>query len=121
MSRRLAPLPLLAVAGALALTGCGGGGSSATTTKTTPATTSTSGAVPANLQKAVAECHHLIETQKALSATAKSKLSAACEEAGKGDTEAVKTAAREVCEEVVDQATSLASTAKQTALAACRK
>jgi hypothetical protein len=119
MSRRLVPLPLLAVAGALALAGCGGGGSSATT-KTTPTTATTSG-VPANLQKAVAECHHLIETQKALSATSKAKLSEACDKAGKGDTQAVKTAAREVCEEVVKEASSLPSVAKETALAACRK
>ena len=47
---------------------------------------------------------HLIETQKALSASAKSKLSEACDKAGKGDTQAVKQAAREVCEEVVNKA-----------------
>lgn len=119
MNRRLATLPLLVVTAVLALAGCGGG-SSGTTTKSTPTTPTTSG-VPANLQKAVAECHHLIETQKALSAIAKSKLSEACDKAGKGDTQAVKTAAREVCEEVVRQASSLPSVAKDTALAACRK
>jgi hypothetical protein len=120
MSRRLATLPLLAVAGAMALTGCGGGGSSATT-RSTPATASTSaGGVPANLQKAVAECHHLIEGQKALSATAKEKLSSACDKAASGDTQAVKQAAREVCEEVI-QKTALPTSAKQTGLAACRK
>ncbi len=120
MIRRLAPLPLLAAVGALALAGCGGG-SSSTTTKSAPATTSSStSGIPANLQKPVAECHHLIETQKALSATAKSKLSEACDKAGKGDTQAVKRAAREVCEEVVDKAP-LPSSAKTTALAACRK
>ncbi len=106
----------------MALSGCGGGGSSSATTKSTPTTaTSSSTGVPANLQKAVAECHHLIETQKALSATAKSKLSEACDKAGKGDTQAVKQAAREVCEEVVEKAPSLPSSAKSTALAACRK
>jgi hypothetical protein len=122
MSRRLAPLPLLAVAGAMALAGCGGGGSS-TTTKSAPTTASTPvSGVPANLQKAVAECHHLIESQKALSATAKTKLSEACDKAGKGDTQAVKKAAREVCEEVVQKAGSaLPASAKETALAACRK
>jgi acyl-CoA synthetase (NDP forming) len=122
MSRRLSALPLLVLAGAMALTGCGGGGSS-TTTKSTPAaaSTSTTSGVPANLQKAVAECHHLIETQKALSANAKTKLSAACDKAGKGDTQAVKQAAREVCEEVIEKAPSLPSSAKESALASCRK
>ncbi len=118
MNRRLTAL--LAVAGVVALAGCGGG-SSSSTAKSTPAATATSSGVPANLQKAVAECHHLIEAQKALSSSSKAKLSEACDKAGKGDTQAVKTAAREVCEEVVQKATSLPSTAKETALAACRK
>lgn len=123
MSRRLAALPLLAVAGAMALAGCGGGGSSTTTTKSAPAaaSTSTTSGAPGNIQQEVAECHHLIETQKALSASAKSKLSAACDKAGKGDTAAVKQAAREVCEEVIQKAPSLPSAAKESALASCRK
>jgi hypothetical protein len=117
MTRRLLALPLLALAATVVLAGCGGGGSSSSSTKTaaTPSTT-----VPANLKQAVSECHHLVETQKALSATAKEKLSAACDKAGQGDTQAVKDAAREVCEEVVGK-TSLPASAKETALKACKK
>jgi len=118
MTRRLRALPLLAVAGMLVLAGCGGGGSSSSTRAATSSTGS--GTVPQNLQQAVAECHHLIETQKALSSTAKAKLSEACDKAGKGDTQAVKQAAREVCEEVVTK-TPLPASTKETALAACKK
>ena len=118
MRRWLRTLPVATIAAAALLAGCGGG-SSSTTTKSTAATPSTT--VPANLKQAVAECHHLIETQKDLSANAKAKLSEACDKAGKGDTQAVKQAAREVCEEVVSKATSLPASAKESALAACKK
>jgi len=116
MTRRLRPLPLLAVAGVLVLAGCGGGGSSSSTTSTSTGT----GTVPANLQRAVTECHQLIEQQQKLSATAKEKLSRACDKAGEGDSQAVKQAAREVCEEVVEKAP-LPASSKETALKSCRK
>src|SRR6476646_7268200 len=109
------PLALVAIAGAVALGGCGGGSSSTAKTSAAPAattgsapatgTTGTAGTtgtgtstVPANLQKAVAECHRLIETDKSLPSNAKAKLEHACDEAGKGDTAAVHQVAREVCE-----------------------
>jgi hypothetical protein len=124
------PLAPIALAGAIALGGCGGGSSStaktAGTTGTAPTTTSTTdtgtSTVPARLRQAVAECHNLIEKDKSLPANAKAKLEAACDEAGKGDTEAVKRVAREVCEEVVAKSPLPAdSPARKQALESCKK
>ena len=132
-------LALAAIAGAVALGGCGGGSSSTATTSGAPAartgsapatgttgTTSTTGTgtstVPANLEKAVAECHSLIEKDKSLPSNAKVKLEHACDEAGKGNTAAVHQVAREVCEEVVSKSPLPAdSPARKQALESCKK
>jgi ABC-type phosphate transport system substrate-binding protein len=134
MKRWHHPLALVALAGAVALAGCGGGSSSSAKTTAPPAatsgstsstgasTTGSTSTVPANLKQAVAECHRLIKSDKSLPPTAKEKLENACEEAGKGNTAAVKRAAREVCEEVVSSSPLPAnSSARQQALAACKK
>ena len=128
------PLALIAIAGAMALGGCGGGSSS--TAKTTAAPAATTGAAPdgtrhdrhrhlhraGETQKAVAECHNLIEKDKSLPSNAKAKLENACDEAGKGDTDAVQQVAREVCEEVVTKSPLPAdSPARKQALETCKK
>jgi hypothetical protein len=123
------PLALIALAGAIALGGCGGGSSSTAkttgTTSTAPATGTTdtgTATVPARLKQAVAECHNLIEKDKSLPANAKAKLENACDEAGKGDTAAVHQVARAVCEEVVEKSPLPAdSPARKQALEACKK
>ncbi|MBA3808512.1 MAG: hypothetical protein H0X28_09000 [Solirubrobacterales bacterium] len=75
---------------------------------------------PANIAAAVATCKSQIEAQSTLPAGAKSKLEAVCEKAAKGDTAAVKVAAREVCEEVIKNSPVPAGAAQEQALAACK-
>jgi hypothetical protein len=135
MKRWQHPLALAAIAGAVALGGCGGGSSSTDKTSAAPATTGAAPAtsttsttdtgtatVPAKLKKAVAECHNLIEKDKSLPPNAKAKLEHACDEAGKGDNAAVHQVAREVCEEVVAKSPLPAdSPARKQALESCKK
>ncbi len=92
----------------------------ATTTSSTTSTTSSSAVPPANIAAAVATCKSQIEAQSTLRAGAKSKLEAVCEKAAKGDTAAVKVAAREVCEEVIKNSPVPAGAAQEQALAACK-
>ncbi len=92
----------------------------ATTTSSTTSTTSSSAVPPANIAAAVATCKSQIEAQSTLPAGAKSKLEAVCEKAAKGDTAAVKVAAREVCEEVIKNSPVPAGAAQEQALAACK-
>jgi hypothetical protein len=94
--------------------------SSTSTTTTTPATTAGSGVAIPNVQAAVAACKQTIQSQTTLSAGAKSKLEAVCSKAAKGDTTAVKQAAREVCEEVIKTSAVPAGPAREQALAACK-
>ena len=78
------------------------------------------GRPPANVAAAVAQCKQEIQAQPTLSSTAKTKLEGVCEEAAKGNGEAVKKAAREVCEEVIKSSPVPAGAAQEQALAACR-
>jgi hypothetical protein len=73
------------------------------------------------VQAAVAACKQGIQSQPTLPAGAKTKLEAVCEKAAKGDTNAVKQAAQEVCEEVINNSAVPAGSAKEQALAACKK
>jgi hypothetical protein len=101
---------------AVALAGCGGGGSSSTVKSTSTSSTTP----PANIEAAVTECRELVAKQSKLPAAAKEKLEDACDKAGKGDSNAVKRVAQEVCVELVSRA-SLPASARATALAACQK
>jgi hypothetical protein len=136
-TRHSLPIALL-LCGAL-LAGCGSGGSSSSgKSSSTPAQSSStpaqsgstagsqpsSSATPAGspqIKEAVAQCKQIIQSQSKLPASAKTKLEGACEQAAKGNTNAVKLAAREVCEEVIKKSPVPNSSAKETALAACRK
>jgi hypothetical protein len=69
---------------------------------------------------AVAACKQAIQAQTTLPASAKSKLEAVCSKAASGDQAAVKKAAEEVCEEVVNRASPPAGAAREQALAACK-
>ena len=74
----------------------------------------------AALAHVVTTCKQQIKTQKTLTAGAKTKLEAICEKAAKGDIGAVKQAAREVCEEVVNHS-KVPATGKEQSLSACKK
>ena len=67
----------------------------------------------------MAVCKQQIHAQSTLPVGAKGKLEAVCEKAAKGDTGAVKQAAKEICEEVVSSSKVPAGAAKEQALAAC--
>ena len=130
MNRRLSPLPIAALACAAVLTGCGSGSSTTNSTATSASTTaqtspstapSGTGTSSAQIQAAVSECKRIIQSQSKLPASAKVKLEGACAKAAEGDTTAVKKAAREVCEEVIDESPVPIGAAKQAALAACKK
>ena len=122
MSARHLQLPLVALAAAAVLAGCGSSSPSSSTTATKATTSSAPAASSPELKKAVAECHHLIQSEKSLPATAKTKLEDACDKVGEGQTTAVKQAAREVCEEVVAKSgLPESSPARKQAQAACQK
>ena len=95
--------------------------SSTTTTTTTSTTPSTGASGSSNVRAATEECKQIIQSQTKLPEGAKKKLEGACEKAAKGDTSAVKTAAREVCEEVVNTSAVPSGAAKEAALASCKK
>ncbi len=125
MKRTPATLPIVALACAALLAGCGSSGTTTTTssvpTQSTPASSSGTGASSAQIQAAVSECKRIIHSQAKLSETEKTKLEGACAKAANGDTAAVKQVAREVCEEVVNTSPVPGGTAKEAALAACKK
>jgi len=106
------------------IAGCGSSSSSSSSTSTPAASTTSTGGVsavpPADVAAAVAACKKEIQTQSTLPASAKTKLEGVCEKAAKGDGEAVKKAAREVCEEVIKNSPIPAGAAQEQALAACK-
>jgi hypothetical protein len=136
-------VPLLSLLACLALlAGCGSSSSkttssaaettpaqsstptSSSSTSSTPSTTSTSSGTPSlpagDVKVAVEECKRIIQSESKLSSGAKSKLEGACAEAAKGNTGAVTKAAREVCEETIDNS-SIPTSAKEAAKADCQK
>jgi hypothetical protein len=126
---------LAALIAAALLAGCGS--SSSTTSSAAPATSSaapatstpaasstpsatTTPAVGSAGAAAVAACKQAIQAQTTLPAGAKSKLEAVCAKAANGDQAAVRKAAEEVCEEVVNKSNVPAGAAREQALAACK-
>jgi hypothetical protein len=142
MTRKLCTWTVLAIVAGGLLAGCGSSSSttsssqststpaavSSTPAPTSPATTPTTSTAPstapsvppADLQAAVAACKQTIQAQKTLSAGAKGKLESVCGKAAKGDTAAVKEAAREVCEEVIKTSPVPPGPARERALASCK-
>lgn len=136
MQRQRFALSAAALACMALLAGCGSSNSSSSSTGSTstpaqtssPASTSSqtsTGSAPAagsaEVKAAVAECRNIIQGESKLPAGAKEKLEGACAAAAKGDTAAVKKAAREVCEEVIDKSGVPEGAAKEAALKACKK
>ena len=95
--------------------------SGASTAPSTAAKGSTGGLNSSEVAAATRECKQIVGSQAKLPSTAKAKLEAACGKAAKGDTAAVKKAAREVCEEVIDKSALPGGAAKEAALSACKK
>ncbi len=121
--------PLLAAALALAviLGGCGSSSSSSSSASTsqstassTPSTSAAGALTGASAAEAVEVCKKEIAAQTTLPASAKAKLEGVCDKASKGDSAAVKKAAQEVCEEVINTSAVPAGAAKEEALAACK-
>jgi len=128
---RRTPLLVTALVVAAILGGCGSSSSTSSTasTATTPASTSTASTssgtsgtplTGASAAQAVELCKKEIQAQSTLPASAKAKLEAVCDKAAKGDSTAVKKAAQEVCEEVVNTSPIPSGSAKEQALAACK-
>jgi PBP1b-binding outer membrane lipoprotein LpoB len=123
MNRKLSTWLLLALIGALLLAGCGS--SSSSSSSSTPATTSTAATTSSSsnpaVAAAVAGCKSVVQAASSLSAKAKSKIEGVCEKAANGDKEAARKAAQEVCEEVIKSSPLPSSSAKESALSACKK
>ncbi len=141
MYKRLSSLLAVAAVGGALLAGCGSSSSSSTTASSTPAaSSSTSTAAPTStstaassssasgggsvannpaVKAAVAQCKSSINAQPTLSASAKAKLSAICDEAAKGDPASLKKAEAKVCVELVKETVPAAAQAQ--ALASCPK
>jgi hypothetical protein len=68
----------------------------------------------------VAACKAIVQTEPTLSASVKSKVEGICNKAANGDLAGVKTAAKEVCKEVINAAP-IPSSAKAQGIAACER
>jgi hypothetical protein len=118
-----------ALSAAALLGGCGGSSKSSSSSSTaggaagSTLSTSTAGGAPGSPAAgaaAITACKQAIQAQTTLPATAKAKLEAVCGKAASGDQAAVRKAAKEVCEEVINKS-SIPSSAKERALQTCRK
>jgi hypothetical protein len=143
--RRSSPLAVALLCGAL-LAGCGSSGSSTTsgassttapttssaavskpaaaaTTPTvstaTPTAPSATGLSGAAVGQYVAICKSIVDREPTLAANVKSKVEGICNKAAHGDLAAARTAAKEVCVEVIN-ASPIPSADKEKALAACK-
>jgi hypothetical protein len=144
--RRSSPLAVALMCGAL-LAGCGSSGSSTTSSTpaaSTPTTSSTAaaskpataattptvstatptapsatGLSSAAVAQYVAICKSIVDREPTLAANVKSKVEGICNKAAHGDLAAARSAAKEVCVEVIN-ASPIPSVAKEKALAACK-
>jgi hypothetical protein len=117
----------VALVGGLFVAGCGSSSSSSssTTSSSTPATTATKSTssitVPTGpgVAQAVAACKSVVQKAPTLSAATKAKIEGICEKAGTNPA-AARTAAKEVCIEVVNASPIPSGSIKEKALAACK-
>jgi hypothetical protein len=141
MIRQLSTWLVVALVGVL-VAGCGSSSTTSssqstvapasTATTSTGATTSTSAptstpsvptSVPttaAGVAQAVAACKSITKSDPTLSASLKVKVEGICNKAANGDLAGAKTAAKEVCAEVIN-ASPIPAAAKAQALAACQR
>jgi hypothetical protein len=111
----------LLLSGAL-LSGCGGSSSTSSgkSSSTATTTTSTSSSTGSSQQYEITACKSVLRLASTLSPKVKSKIEAICEKAAHGDAEAVRTAAKEVCAEVINASTILTASEKKKAIASCK-
>lgn len=121
----------ISLAAGVLLAGCGSSSSNSTsgstpsTTTTAGSTTSSTASTPGTTKSsataaAVASCKRGAKAIPTLSSFTRSKIEAICEKAASGDAAATRTAAREVCEEIVKASPIPDGSAKQHALAGCK-
>jgi hypothetical protein len=136
MIPRLSTWLVVALLGGVFVAGCGSS-SSSTSTSTSSSQSSQSGApaaattssssstVPAvasaAIAQAVAACKHGVQAASTLSASTRTKIEAICNKAASGDLNAAREAARQLCIELVNASPVPAGSAKEQALAACKK
>jgi hypothetical protein len=123
---------LIPLAAGVLLAGCGSSSSSSTsgsTSSTAATTSSTSSSAPSTTgtttnntaaATAVESCKRGAKAIPTLSGSTRSKIEAICEKAATGDAAATRTAAREVCEEIVKASPLPEGSAKQHAIAGCK-
>jgi hypothetical protein len=110
MTRGLWLLLVGALAGALVVAGCGpttGGGGSGSGT-------------PQTGEQAVAQCEQSIQSAPQLSGKVKKELEDVCQDAAKGDEQAVRRATKQVCETIIEE-TVPAGPAREQALTSCEQ
>jgi hypothetical protein len=123
---------LVPLAAGVLLAGCGGSSSSSTsagtsstaTGSTAPSTssaTSTTGTTTSSATAAAVEsCRRGVKAIPTLPSSTRSKIEAICDKAANGDPGTIRTAAREVCEEIVRSSPLPEGSAKQHAIAGCK-
>lgn len=95
------------LASALLAAGCGGSDDkSGSTASTATATTDTQVANDPRVKAAIQRCKDTIEKNPQINAEIKQQFQAICDKAAGGNAEDVKKALREVCEKIVNDATS---------------
>jgi hypothetical protein len=97
------------------------GAAGATTSSTSTAGTTSSTTTPSGpgVSQAVAQCKALVHQAPTLSSSTKAKIEGICDKAAT-DPAAAKTAAKEVCVEVVNSSPIPSGSIKEKALAACK-
>jgi hypothetical protein len=115
---------VVVLASGVFVAGCGSSSSSSSsTTSGSTGTSSTSSiTVPtgAGVAQAIAACKAVVQKAPTLSSTTKAKIEGICEKAGT-DPAAARTAAKEVCVEVINASPIPSGSIKEKALAACNK
>jgi hypothetical protein len=112
---------VVVLVGGVFVAGCGSSSSSSSST-TSGSTGTSSITVPtgAGVAQAIASCKSVVQKAPTLSSTTKAKIEGICEKAGT-DPAAARTAAKEVCVEVVNASPIPSGSIKEKALAACNK
>jgi hypothetical protein len=112
---------VVVLASGVFVAGCGSSSSSSSST-TSGSTGTSSITVPtgAGVAQAIASCKSVVQKAPTLSSTTKAKIEGICEKAGT-DPAAARTAAKEVCVEVVNASPIPSGSIKEKALAACNK
>jgi hypothetical protein len=110
---------VVVLASGVFIAGCGSSSSSSSST-TSGSTGSITLPTGSGVAQAVAACKSVVQKASTLSSTTKAKIEGICEKAGT-DPAAARTAAKEVCVEVINASPIPAGSLKEKAIAACNK